>query len=60
MQEMQERVDNYLAFGVRYVWVLHPRTRRAFVYTAEDVREAKDGILCTQNPKICVPLGELD
>jgi Uma2 family endonuclease len=60
MQEMQERIDDYLAFGVRYVWLIHPRTRRAFVYTADGVREAKDGVLCTENPKIRVTLGDLD
>lgn len=60
MQEMQERIDDYLAFGVRYVWLIHPRTRRAFVYTAEGFREAKDGILCTDAPKLCVPLSELE
>lgn len=60
MQEMQERIDDYLAFGVRYVWAIHPRTRRAFVYTSEGVREMKDGVLCTREPEICVTLGELD
>ena len=59
MQEMQDRIDDYLAFGVRYVWVIHPRTRRAFVYTNEGVREAKDGVLCTQEPEICVVLEQL-
>jgi Uma2 family endonuclease len=28
MQEMQGRIDDYLAFGVRYVWVIHPRSSR--------------------------------
>ncbi|MBV9304465.1 MAG: Uma2 family endonuclease [Acidobacteriaceae bacterium] len=60
MQEMQERIDDYLAFGVRYVWLIHPRSRRGFVYTADSVREAKDGVLCTEDPKICVCLAELD
>jgi Uma2 family endonuclease len=60
MQEMQERIDDYLAFGVRYVWLIHPGTRRAFVYTAEGVREAKDGVLCTTEPEIRVPLSELE
>lgn len=60
MQEMQERIDDYLAFGVPYVWLIHPRTRRAFVYTTDGVREAKDGVLCTEKPDIRVPLSELD
>jgi Uma2 family endonuclease len=60
MKEMQERIDDYLSFGVRYVWLLHPRTRRAFVYTPDAVQEVKDGILRTHDPDICVPLAELE
>lgn len=60
MNEMQERIDDYLNFGVRYVWLLHPRTRRAFVYTLESVQEVKDGMLRTDGPDIYVPLAELD
>jgi Uma2 family endonuclease len=60
MKEMQERIDDYLNFGVRYVWLLHPQTRRAFVYTSDSVREVKDGVLRTDNPEICVPLAELE
>jgi Uma2 family endonuclease len=60
MQQMQERIDDYLTFGVRYVWLIHPGTRRAFVYTAEGVREVKDGLLSTSDPDIRVPLSELE
>jgi Uma2 family endonuclease len=60
MMEMKERIDDYLNFGVRYVWLLHPRPRRAFVYTLESVREVKDGKLRTDDPDVCVALAELD
>ena len=30
---MQRKVADYLAFGVRYVWVLNPQTKQAVVYT---------------------------
>jgi Uma2 family endonuclease len=60
MQEMQERIDDYLNFGVRYVWLIHPGTRRAFVYTSEEIHEVKDGVLRTENPNIRVPLSELE
>lgn len=30
MAEMQSRIDDYLNFGVKHVWVIDPRTRRAF------------------------------
>ena len=58
MTEMQERIDDYLSFGVSYVWVLDPRTKRAYVYTSEASREVKEN-LTTQDPEITVPLREL-
>lgn len=59
MESVQERIDDYLAFGVRYVWVISPRSRRAFVYTADGMHEAQDGILRTEDPEIVVPLAEV-
>ena len=41
MAEMQERIDDYLDFGVRYVWLINPRKRRAFIYSSEGVQEVK-------------------
>lgn len=58
MSEMQERIDDYLSFRVRSVWVIDPRTKRAYVHTLEGIRETKDA-LRTQNPDIVVPLDEL-
>jgi Uma2 family endonuclease len=58
MSEMQERIKDYLSFGVRYVWVVDPRTKQAYVHTSEASREVKDA-LRTENPEIVVPLAEL-
>jgi len=59
MGEMQERIDDCLKFGVRYVWVINPITQRAWVYTKDGGHEAKDGILRTENPEIELPLPEI-
>jgi Uma2 family endonuclease len=57
MSRVRERVDDYLAMGVPYVWVLDPATRSAYSITpAEGWREVKDGVLRTANPAIEVPL----
>ena len=56
---MQDRIDDYLAFGVKYVWLIDPRTRRAFSHTAEGVFEVRDGILQTSNPDIIINLAEI-
>jgi Uma2 family endonuclease len=57
--EVQERIDDYLAFGVSYVWLINPRSRRAYIYTSEGSREARDGVLRTENPDITIPLADL-
>jgi Uma2 family endonuclease len=59
VDDMQDKIDDYLAFGVPYVWLVNPRKSRAFEYTIDGVREAKDGILRTVNPDIVVPILEL-
>ena len=59
LESTQQRIDDYLTFGVRYVWVINPRNRRAWVYETDRIYEAKDGILRTENPSFEVPLPEL-
>ena len=55
----QQRIDDYLAFGVRYVWVIDPATRRAWVHTKDGAQESKDRVLKTENPVLTVPLSEI-
>ena len=59
MSEMQERINDYLEFGISYVWVIDPETHRTHVHTAEGSRESKDGVLRTSNPNIEVPLSKI-
>ena len=56
---MQEKIDDFLNFGVRYVWVINPRNRRAWVYTPEGSREVKDGVLRTTSPELEIRIAEL-
>jgi Uma2 family endonuclease len=57
ISEMQERVEDYLRFGVRYVWILDPRTRKAYRCTSESTYEVKE--LVTENPATLVPVEAL-
>ncbi len=57
--DMQERIDDYLAAGVKYVWVVNPERKRGYIHTPEGSHEAKDGVLRTEDPKIEMPLAEL-
>jgi Uma2 family endonuclease len=59
MSRVRKKIDEYLAFGVPYVWVIDPEARRADVYTESGFYEAKDGVLRTEDPVIEVPLADL-
>jgi Uma2 family endonuclease len=56
---MQEKIDDYLNFGMQYVWVINPKNRKAHVHTASSIREIKDGNLSTKNPDINVSLTDI-
>jgi Uma2 family endonuclease len=57
--DLQEKIDDYLGFGVRYVWVVNPKGPRGYIHTPEGSREAKDGVLRTKDPALAVPLAGL-
>ena len=60
LSRVEERIDDYLAMGVPYVWLLDPKTRRAYTATAaEGLREIKGGVLRTENPALEVPLDQI-
>ena len=55
---MKRRVDDYLTFGVPYVWLIDPRERQAWSCTREKTIEVA-GALTTSSPEIRVPLAEM-
>ncbi len=60
MSRMEERVGEYLAMGVPYVWVLDPQTKRTYAATqTEELHEVTDSVLRTANPVLEVPLAEI-
>jgi Uma2 family endonuclease len=59
MSRIQEKIDDYLGFGVQYVWIINPQSRRAWVYRREGIAEVRDGLLHTENPNIAVPMSEV-
>ena len=58
-ERTQQRIDDYLKFGVPYVFVLNPRDRRAWAFTKDGSTEIRDGVLRTENPSLAVPLEEI-
>jgi Uma2 family endonuclease len=59
LRGMQERVDDYLAFGVPNIWVLDPVKRRAYVCMHGDFREPEGEALEIALTPIRIPLREL-
>ena len=59
MQYMQEKIDDYLGFGVPYVWIINPRNQKAYVVTRAGMVEATAGVLETESPAISMPLSVL-
>jgi Uma2 family endonuclease len=57
LSEMQQRVEDYLKFGVPYVWILNPENRKAYRCTFDGMQEVAE--LRTTNPEIVVPLRDL-
>ena len=53
---IQDRIDDYLGFGVPCVWVINPDTRRAWIHTSDGSREAKDRVLRNVAGDLAVPL----
>ena len=56
---MQQKIDDYLRFGVPYVFVLDPRDRRVWACTKDGNTEIRDGVLRTGDPSLEVPLAEI-
>jgi Uma2 family endonuclease len=54
---VQQRIDDYIAFGVPYIWILNPENRKAQRCTAKGMLEVTE--LRTESPEIVVPLEEL-
>lgn len=56
---IQSKIADYLKFGVRYMWLIDPQERDAFIYTATGMHAVEDGVLRTSEPDIAVPLSEV-
>jgi len=59
LSRTQQKIDDYLRFGVPYVWLVDPYERRAWIYTQDSIREVRDGFLRTADPEWMVPLAEI-
>jgi Uma2 family endonuclease len=56
--DIQEKIDDYLTFGVKYIWVVDPGSRRGYVYTSDGCHEVSDD-LWTKDPEFTLPISQL-
>ena len=60
MSRVQKRAMEYLEMGVKYVWILDPKTNQAYSLTVADgLLEVTTGVLRTENPAFEIPLAEI-
>jgi Uma2 family endonuclease len=55
---MEDKIDDYLRFGVRYIWLIDPREKKCWAYGKNGMRESVT-VLTTENPRIELPVDEL-
>lgn len=58
VSRMEVKIDDYLAFGVRHIWIIDPRTRKGWSYTREGKRESTE-VLTTSDPDLTISLKDL-
>ena len=59
MSDIQEKVEDYFAMGVKAVWVVDPRRRRAFYAGPEGSLQAETIALSVVGSSISVPVLEI-
>jgi len=59
MSSLQDRLDDYLRFGVPNIWVIDPWKHRGWRITNEGWLAATDGVMRTADGRVAMPLEEV-
>ena len=59
MPAIREKVRDYVAMGVKHVWVIDPLERRGLNFTAKATDEPQDRVLYVADSEIRLPLDEI-
>jgi Uma2 family endonuclease len=59
LRSMQERVDDYLHFGVEHVWILDPALHRAYICDRTGFHEPQSGMLAVAGTPVQLVLADL-
>ena len=57
--DLQEKIDEYLAFGVEHIWVFDPQRRVAWRANGDGLHQVTADALCVPGTPILVMLGEV-
>lgn len=55
---IEAKIDDYLNFGVKHIWIIDPREKKGWSYTREGSREPGE-ILTTSDPRLTLSLSEV-
>ena len=58
VSRMELKIDDYLAFGVKHIWIIDPRKKKGWSYTREGKREPAE-VLTTSDPRLTLSLNEI-
>jgi len=59
LSRINERVQDYLNFGVPVVWVVDPIDKRVWIYRKSGMQEAEGGSIKLDGTEVEVPLSEI-
>jgi Uma2 family endonuclease len=56
---IQERIDDYLEFGVPNIWLIDPWKRKCWSVSGSALQPIHDGVLRTADGRVMLPLSEV-
>jgi Uma2 family endonuclease len=59
MSNVLEKLDEYFAIRVPYIWLIDPRRKRAFTYNGKLQEQAEPGFSTAGNPLIELPFADV-
>ena len=59
MTDVLEKLEEYWVAGVRNIWLIDPRKKRAYSFTADGLRPVTGQELITESPGIRLALAEV-
>jgi len=59
LRSLQEKIDDYLNFGVEHIWILDPVARHGYVCGRKGFQEPEGGVLAVPGTPIRIVLAEL-